>query len=46
MKKKVNIGVLVSGSGTNLQSIIDNSEKGLLDADIKVVISNNPDSYA
>lgn len=46
MKKKVNIGVLVSGSGTNLQSIIDNSEKGFLDADIKVVISNNPDSYA
>jgi len=46
MKKKVNIGVLVSGSGTNFQSIIDNAEKGLLDADIKVVISNNPDSYA
>ena len=46
MKKKVNMGVLVSGSGTNLQSIIDNSEKGFLDADIKVVISNNPDSYA
>ena len=46
MKRKVNIGVLVSGSGTNLQSIIDNSEKGLLDADIKVVISNNPDAYA
>ncbi|MDO9528678.1 MAG: phosphoribosylglycinamide formyltransferase [Syntrophales bacterium] len=46
MKKRLNIGILVSGSGTNLQSIIDNSEKGLLDADIKVVISNNPDAYA
>lgn len=45
MKKKVSIGILVSGSGTNLQSIIDNSEKGLLDAEIKVVISNNPDAY-
>ncbi len=40
------MGVLVSGSGTNLQSIIDNVEKGLLDAAIRVVISNNPDAYA
>jgi phosphoribosylglycinamide formyltransferase-1 len=46
MKKKLNIGVLVSGSGSNLQSIIDHIEKGLLDAEIKVVISNNPDAYA
>lgn len=46
MKKKVNIGVLVSGSGSNLQAIIDNAEKGLLDADIRVVVSNNPDAYA
>ncbi len=46
MKKRVNIGVLVSGSGSNLQAIIDNAEKGLLDADIRVVISNNPDAYA
>ncbi|MBE9546583.1 MAG: phosphoribosylglycinamide formyltransferase, partial [Proteobacteria bacterium] len=42
----VNIGVLVSGSGSNLQAIIDNAEKGLLDADIRVVVSNNPDAYA
>jgi len=46
MKKKINLGILVSGNGTNLQSIIDNIEKGLLDAVIKVVISNNPDAYA
>ena len=46
MKKKVNLGVLVSGSGSNLQSIIDSIERGLLDADINVVISNNPDAYA
>ena len=46
MKKKTKIGVLVSGSGTNLQSIIDNVEKGLIDADIRVIISNNPDAYA
>ena len=46
MKKKIRLGVLVSGSGSNLQSIIDNVEKDLLDAEIKVVISNNPNAYA
>ncbi len=46
MLKKVGIGVLVSGSGSNLQSIIDHIEAGTLDADIKVVLSNNPDAYA
>ncbi len=46
MERNVNIGVLVSGSGSNLQSIIDNIEKGLLDAKISVVVSNNPDAYA
>lgn len=42
----VNIGVLVSGSGTNLQSIIDAVEAGRLSASIKVVLSNKPDAYA
>ncbi len=42
----VNIGVLVSGSGTNLQSIIDAVEAGRLQASIKVIISNRPDAYA
>ncbi len=46
MNNNINIGVLVSGSGSNFQSIIDQSEKGNLDAVIKVVISNNPDAYA
>lgn len=44
--KKVKIGVLVSGSGSNLQSIIDQIEQGRLQAEIKVVISNNPAAYA
>jgi phosphoribosylglycinamide formyltransferase-1 len=44
--KKVNIGVLVSGSGSNLQSIIDAIETGRLQAEITVVISNNPDAFA
>jgi phosphoribosylglycinamide formyltransferase-1 len=46
MHKKVGIGVLVSGSGSNLQSIIDHIEKGTLDAEIRIVISNNPGAYA
>lgn len=40
------IGVLVSGSGTNLQAIIDRIETGDLSATIACVISNNPDAYA
>lgn len=40
------IGVLVSGSGTNLQAIIDRIEAGDLSATIACVISNNPDAYA
>ncbi len=46
MKKKLPIGILVSGSGSNLQSIIDHIESGRLDAVIKVVISNSPEAYA
>jgi len=42
----VNLGVLVSGSGSNLQAIIDNLEAGRLDAKIKIIISNVPDAYA
>ena len=42
----VNLGVLVSGSGSNLQAIIDNIEAGRLDAKIKIIISNVPDAYA
>ena len=39
----INLGVLVSGSGSNLQAIIDNIEAGRVDAKIKVVVSNIPD---
>lgn len=42
----VKLGVLVSGSGSNLQAIIDNIEAGRVDAQIKVVVSNLPDAYA
>lgn len=40
------IGVLVSGSGTNLQAIIDRIESGDLSATIACVISNKADAYA
>ncbi len=43
---QVPIGVLVSGSGSNLQSLIDRIEEGTLDARIRIVISNNPDAFA
>jgi phosphoribosylglycinamide formyltransferase-1 len=46
MHKKVGIGVLVSGSGSNLQSIIDHIRSGMLAAEIRIVISNIPDTYA
>jgi phosphoribosylglycinamide formyltransferase-1 len=39
------IAVLVSGGGSNLQSIIDRIEAGALDAEIKVVVSNRKDAY-
>ncbi|MDQ1278457.1 MAG: Phosphoribosylglycinamide formyltransferase, partial [Thermodesulfobacteriota bacterium] len=40
------IGIIVSGSGSNLQAIIDHIEESKLDAVIKVVISNNPQAFA
>ena len=39
--------VLVSGGGTNLQAIIDAKASGLIkNAEISLVISNNPSAYA
>ncbi len=48
VKAKTNelkIAVLISGGGTNLQALIDQIEAGKLDAEISVVVSNNPDAY-
>jgi phosphoribosylglycinamide formyltransferase 1 len=44
--KKVKLGVLVSGRGSNLQAIIDNIENRSLSADITVVISDQADAFA
>lgn len=46
MLQKIAIGVLVSGNGSNLQAIIDRCEEGTLDAQIKIVLCNNPEAYA
>ena len=39
------IGILISGSGTNLQAIIDAAASGSLDVEIVKVISSRPDAY-
>jgi phosphoribosylglycinamide formyltransferase-1 len=40
------IAVLVSGRGTNLQSIIDNVEQGKIEAEIALVVSDVQNAYA
>ncbi len=42
MKKKIRVGALISGGGTNLQAIIDASRAGAIDADVVFVGSDNP----
>lgn len=44
MGDKLKIGVLVSGSGTNLQAIIDAADEGL-PIEIAHVVSSRPDAY-
>jgi len=44
--KKLRVGVLVSGRGSNLQAIIDAGEAGKLDAAVVVVVSDVADAYA
>jgi len=46
MTKPIKLGVLVSGRGSNLQAIIDASERGRIPAEVAVVISDKPDAYA
>jgi phosphoribosylglycinamide formyltransferase-1 len=42
----LNLGVLASGRGSNLQAIIDEIEAGRLNASIKLLVVDNPDAYA
>jgi len=42
----INIGVLASGRGTNLQSIIEAVKEGKIEGRISIVISDNRDAFA
>ena len=41
----IKLGVLISGSGTNLQAIIDRIADGSVDATIELVVSSRPSAY-
>lgn len=41
----IKLGVLISGSGTNLQALIDAIAAGKLDATIELVVSSRPSAY-
>lgn len=45
MTSPLSLGVLISGSGTNLQAIIDAIAQGNLEATIRLVLSNRADAY-
>jgi len=42
MAKKINVGTLISGGGTNLQAIIDSCQSNLIDANIIFTGSDTP----
>ena len=42
---KIKLGVLGSGSGSNMQAILDAIDEGSLSAEIVLVLSDNPDAY-
>src|SRR6516162_10198889 len=43
---RVPTAVLVSGSGTNLQAVIDASKQGQLPLDLRLVVSSKAEAYA
>jgi len=43
--KKTPVAVLISGSGSNLQAMLDRAAAGVLAADIRLVLSNRADAY-
>lgn len=46
MASPLRLGVLVSGTGTNLQALLDACRSGEVPAEVAVVISNVPDAFA
>ena len=45
MSERPPIAVLISGSGSNLQAIIDASERGEIPCRVALVVSNKEDAY-
>ncbi|MGJ8672352.1 phosphoribosylglycinamide formyltransferase [Rubritalea sp.] len=45
MARSIKLGVLGSGSGSNMQAILDAIDAGTLNAEIVIVLSDNPDGY-
>ncbi len=45
MSRTLRLAILISGSGSNLQAIIDAIEAGTLNAQIECVVCNNPKAY-
>ena len=45
MENKIRIGALISGGGSNLQSIIDCCENGKINGELAFIGSDNPDAY-
>ncbi|MEO0262559.1 MAG: phosphoribosylglycinamide formyltransferase [candidate division WOR-3 bacterium] len=44
--RKIKLGILVSGRGSNMEAIIRNSKEGKIDAEVVIVLSDNPDAPA
>jgi phosphoribosylglycinamide formyltransferase 1 len=45
MSSRVRLAVFISGSGTNLQSIIDRCADGTIPAEVALVVSSSPEAY-
>ena len=44
--KPIKLGIMASGNGSNFEAVAQAIENGKLNAEIKVLIYNNPDAYA
>ncbi len=45
MAERIRLAVFISGSGTNLQTIIDRCADGHIPAEVALVVSSDPDAY-
>ena len=41
----MNIAIFASHGGTDMQAIVDGCKQGKINADVKILICNNPDAY-